>query len=224
MIIGITGNKLAGKDTIGRHLVHRHAFERKSFAAPLKKALAVLFDIPLEELEQHKVDDTVKVALGYENRPKLQDKEGNTWQPGVDFPEEIVPSAMWSPIISFSVRHLMQRFGTEVGRNTFGKDFWVDRALPLNGDQLKFEDGRISTNNIVVTDVRFENEAERIIDLGGVIIEVRRPEKDDGDTHESESGIPEHLIQYMIMNDSDFEGLYKAVDAVMENIYANASA
>ena len=200
MIIGLTGKKECGKDTAGRHLVHQHSFERVSFADDLKTALSILLDIPFMELEQHKSNPTVKLALGYENRPA-----------------EAPISAMWSPIVSYSIRHIMQRFGTEVGRNFFDEDFWVDRVLPYDHDNPSFA---YRDRKIVVTDCRFENEAQRILDLGGKIVEIRRP-TEHVDEHVSEAGIPDEMIEYVISNDSTIESLYKDVDAVLENIYAN---
>jgi hypothetical protein len=197
MIIGLTGKKECGKDTVGRHLVHKHGFERVSFAYKLKQAVAALFDL-------EGVDDVDELKNNYGNSLDL-----------VEVHLDIVSHPQKGHYTkSFTWREFLQRFGTEMGRNTFGKDFWVDQALPM-AYGMEFSD-----KNIVVTDVRFENEALRIVDLGGRIIEIRRP-TEHIDPHESEAGLPADMAEYVISNDSTLESLYKDVDAVLENIYAN---
>lgn len=56
----------------------------------------------------------------------------------------------------------------------------------------------------VITDCRFENEAQRIKLLGGDIIRVLR---DTGtyDTHASEAGLPDELVDVNLVNDSTLE-------------------
>ena len=69
------------------------------------------------------------------------------------------------PEWGFSVRHFLQVFGTEVMRNNFGQDFW-----------LKHMRNRIAVlDRVVITDCRFENEAALVRELGGIVVEIRRP-------------------------------------------------
>lgn len=62
-------------------------------------------------------------------------------------------------------RKLMQTLGTEWGRDTIGEDFWVDVMRTAIASMPPDE-------NIVIDDVRFENEAKLIRDLGGSIVSV----------------------------------------------------
>lgn len=171
MIIGFTGQAGSGKDTAGAYLIKQYNFERKAFADPLKKSIAALFDIPFWEVDKFKLDDTVFVAIGYKNEPvhvDLVDKEGNIYLPGIDFPEKIMPSKMWSPISEFTFRQFAQRYGTEAHRDIpeIGYNFWADLTLPVGG----FYAGR----KICITDCRFANEVERIQTLGGIVIKLLR--------------------------------------------------
>lgn len=68
------------------------------------------------------------------------------------------------PEWGFSTRHFLQVFGTEAMRNNFGQDFW-----------LKHMRNRIGNGRYVITDCRFENEAALVRELGGIIVEVKRP-------------------------------------------------
>jgi hypothetical protein len=71
--------------------------------------------------------------------------------------------------------------------------------------------------NVVVTDVRFENEAARILAEGGYVLEITRPgHKPDG--HASEDGLHEALIDGLIINNESIEDLYKDVNKLMEDI------
>lgn len=56
MLIGFTGRIGSGKTTAAKVLVNRWGFAHYAFAAPLKKAVSLLFDIPLDVLK----DSTAK--------------------------------------------------------------------------------------------------------------------------------------------------------------------
>src|SRR5438132_6903276 len=173
MIIGLAGNKQVGKDTIGKYLVDAYGYKRYGFADNVKLALAALFNVPVSQLEQYKNDPTCKVVIGWENRTLLRNA-----------PIDAKADAMWFPMVSMTLREAMQRMGTEVGRDLWGKDFWIDLDFPKQIGEW------IVTNlitNVVITDVRFENEVQRIKEMGGQIWLVRKEITEQSqDTHESE--------------------------------------
>lgn len=71
--------------------------------------------------------------------------------------------------LGYSYRHLAQTLGTEWGRHLH-PDFWL-RVLAL-----RLQSAELATENIVVSDIRFPNEADFITARGGVIVRVlRRP-------------------------------------------------
>lgn len=76
-------------------------------------------------------------------------------------------------------RQMMQWMGTDIVRSQLGKDFWVRHM-----DMFR----RLHpTQDIVVTDVRFQNEADWITKNGGVLCRVNRPDSSsDHDLHPSE--------------------------------------
>lgn len=63
-----------------------------------------------------------------------------------------------------TVRPMLQRLGAAV-RDHLGIDTWLDAAMS------SMEPGR----RYVISDVRFENEAQRILDLGGSVYRIDRP-------------------------------------------------
>jgi hypothetical protein len=77
----------------------------------------------------------------------------------------------------FSPRKAYQLFGTEFGR-ALRHDLWTFYAD-------RYFSGY---KNVVVTDIRFDDEAEWIRNKGGVVIHLMR-EVDCDDCHESENGI-----------------------------------
>jgi hypothetical protein len=101
------------------------------------------------------------------------------------------------PPIYKSARQMMQLLGTEWGRDLIHPDLWVIAA------RAQIE--RYAGENIVFDDVRFENEAAMIRELGGLIIHVDRLGNDDGDKHSSEDGIHDHKDDLFIDNDGDLE-------------------
>lgn len=85
-------------------------------------------------------------------------------------------------------RHALQTLGTEWGRTYMGENFWINRAI---GDFADDEP-------VVFDDVRFENEAETIRDLGGVVVRINSTYEGFGDIHSSERGITN--FDYTISN------------------------
>lgn len=109
------------------------------------------------------------------------------------------------------VRVLLQRFGTEVGRNLFGENFWVDqlhRKYDLTNPNL----------NWVVSDVRFTNEAEDIINSGGKVLRVTRPGVGPVNSHVSDSGLANFNYNGLIDNSGDLETLRTLVLNTLNNL------
>lgn len=97
--------------------------------------------------------------------------------------QDIVSRAGWDKAKENpEVRRLLQVYGTEAGRDIHGPDCWI------NAWKRKYA---TMTDNVVVTDVRFPNEADAIKELGGIIIEIMGPPRRGGvdSTHASEAGI-----------------------------------
>ena len=92
-----------------------------------------------------------------------------------------------------SIRKLTQTLGTEWGRELIDKDIW-----------LKVIDKQIRFGNFVISDVRFDNEAEMIVNKhkGFVINIIGLDNKYEISTsHKSEHGIKEEYIFTTIVND-----------------------
>lgn len=103
-----------------------------------------------------------------------------------------------------SVREGYQSLGTDWGRNMVGEDIWL-RAAKRNMENVIKAGGRA-----VCDDVRFDNEAELIHRLGGLVIEVGRPNLVQM-THASEAGVNPLSLDFSIFNDGEIDGLYDKI-------------
>lgn len=117
------------------------------------------------------------------------------------------------PYIGKSPRQLMQLLGTEYGRNLVHEDLWL--LLAANQIKKHRDDGY----NVVLTDCRFDNEADFVRYSEGKVIHVHRPSAGTSFAHSSEVGVKPCLEDYSLINDSTFGELYRQVDSLMEVLY-----
>ena len=110
------------------------------------------------------------------------------------------------PTAKMNWRQFMQRFGTESHRDIFGEDFWLEYTLPSNGHYH----GRL----IVITDVRFSNEAKRVKELGGRIWFVDRvTDRSSFDPHASEN--LDFGTDFMLPNNGTLDDLYATIEEAL---------
>ena len=91
-------------------------------------------------------------------------------------------------------REMMQLLGTEFGRSMIDERIWITALRK----QLRPD------RNYVIDDIRFNNEAMFVRERGAVI-HVERESVVENDTHISEAGIDEDLIDGTIRNISCYE-------------------
>lgn len=197
-LIGLAGLARTGKDTVGNFLVSHRNLKAYAFADPLKQACSATFGVPVNEF----YDDNLK------------DEMHSFW--------------------GITRREMMQKLGTECVRHVFGYDTWIRRAKlgwdllnenPVNRtsglyntDEKYIEMGEVY-DGMVITDCRFDNEAEFVKNEGGVIIEITRDiDKVGISGHESEAGVSPNYIDFNIYNASTLKYLYGQVDEVMKKL------
>lgn len=117
-----------------------------------------------------------------------------------------------NPAIRDEFRRLMQAMGTEVGRNQIAERLWLDKAT----EQLK----KVAPAPVVITDIRFTNEAQWLQQMGGYLIEVSRPGIGPANGHVSENPIPRHLIHAHIINDGTLEDLDGKIVSAVDQVNA----
>jgi hypothetical protein len=123
-------------------------------------------------------------------------------------------------------RRLLQVIGTECGR-AYDNDLWLKYMLKaMNMVELKhfgefIDDRKHVRSNIVVTDIRFQNEENFIRNYGGFVIRVTgRMYKlnDSALAHASEMEQEKIVADYTIDNSKDIGYLYWNVDSVYNEI------
>lgn len=118
-------------------------------------------------------------------------------------------------------RSVFQRFGTEIFRDNLDvffpelkylkENFWIYRFKLWYKEQIK--------NNpnikIVITDVRFQNEADVINEFGGIIIKVKRSNLINNDKHLSETSIDKIKSNFIINNNTTIEDYYNNLKKIL---------
>lgn len=101
------------------------------------------------------------------------------------------------------VRRLLQQLGTEAGRKILGPDVWIEAA------NRKI---RAIKGPVVITDVRFHNEAEAVRGAQGYLVRVDRPSLPvSTDEHTSETELDSYPFPLWLINDGSVADLHKDV-------------
>jgi hypothetical protein len=141
---------------------------------------------------------------------------------------------LWGPSEHRSprTREILQAFGTDFARK-YDPEVWVDymdrriKAYEQSGVDKCFphEPRRTTPQGIVITDLRFPNEAQMLRrEYGATIIKIVRPHSDDAalpehNRHESETAvatIPNEDIRYVVYNTGSREDLLDEAHRLME--------
>lgn len=210
MIIGLVGFIGSGKDTAAQMLVQAGAV-KDSFANPLK--------------------DTVSAIFGW----KRSLLEGDTLE-SREFRE--TPDMFWSRktgIPNFTPRLALQLLGTEVMRDHFHTDIWI------NSLEYRMRSRAQTNHTVIVSDARFRNELDLINSLNGAIIWVQRGELPEWyseavkanqgnaiskkimqtrykDVHESEWNWVGYDMDYVVDNNGSLEELSIQVDRIKREL------
>lgn len=221
-IIGLNGLKRSGKDTTASIIKRKYnggVVKTIGFADALKivgmKALG--FDRSDEALiwlaDSLKIDGVIRI-------------------------EYLEPGTGDLVIHEQDGRGYQQHLGTDA-RDVLSETLWIDKVLPppayfqevpsdlRDEAEDKRNEGNLRSRYpgvdlLVITDVRFENEAERIVALGGSVWEITRPGT-ESDGHASEQRLPEELISIGIANDGTIEELDDKVLLALEGVEFAAS-
>jgi hypothetical protein len=180
MIIGLSGYAQTGKDTIADYLVKNYGFTRVAFADPIREAV-------------YRLNPKISI-VDMRDVPLATAVDGLGWEA--------------VKVESSDARWLLQRMGTEVGREMFGENFWVDQAMKKASKYDK----------VVITDVRYPNELEAILRHSGTAWRVIKDDVGAVNRHASETALDHYQFEYIIFNNDTKESLYESVDSFMTDI------
>ena len=185
LVLGFIGKAKSGKDTAANDFQELMdgivPIYRKPFAGPIRE-IGKLFGYTMEQMTDQSLKET--------------------------YCNKIFPLV--------TPRKFMQLVGSEMSRNNLDKDSWVKLVKNfIEGEYekashyvTKIEDDKYHPSSIVmVTDVRFPNEAAMIKEMGGYLIKITRPSlsQDGADwhKHESEAYIDTIEADFNTVNDMD---------------------
>lgn len=191
MLVGVTGRAQHGKDSVGKFLVDNFGFTRFAFADTLKSMALALNPFILG------VDPDQGHLFTYEDEHEAYATLSS-----------IVRECGWEVAKSVpEVRRFLQVLGTEAVRDHLGEDTWVN-AMDLKLRKFgtwtfgsNVASSTYDTPDVVITDVRFPNEAAYIKAAGGMLFRATRRDFDNGlpAEHPSEALVSELRVDYDVV-------------------------
>lgn len=193
-LIGISGRKRCGKDTIA-DILSSILEARESAPDVIRVAFA---DAPKK---------AVASMLGYQSAAKME----ASFPLGKEHPLPLLGNV--------TLRKMYQTLGTGWGRKMIGTDIWVK----VLHNQIKDHLRPGSNTVVIVTDVRYDNEAEYIRNHGGLLIHVERPSVEPKGwrtwfLHSSERRVKRKPKEIIVVNDGTKEQLFIDVWVVVSEL------
>ena len=203
-IIGLTGLAGCGKDTVAQLLATHLRFSQLAFADALRNEVCEAFGVDLSILTRRDTKETPTPALAL---IRCSTDSG--------FGMALIDQCKWLKIGASlrkefeaprSPRQIMQWWGTEYRRQFYGQDYWTRTLKARVHIQQKGNQWRH-----VISDVRFDNEADAIRAMGGVIWQIKRPHLKHDTSHRSESDGSQFAPDLVIHNCHDIRHLQGVV-------------
>lgn len=178
-IIALSGFARSGKDETAKVLVEEFGFVQVAFADKLREMLYALNPYVLGEFD----------GMGHPHT-------------AVRLLQNVIDEYGWNgykeTMFGDEIRRLLQRLGTEAGRQTLWDTIWIDAALSNLDDNAK----------VVVSDARFFNEFDAVRHRGGEVWRIERPGVGPANSHASEmEAIDYPRFSAYIYNDGTLEDL-----------------
>lgn len=115
-----------------------------------------------------------------------------------------------NPKFNASPRELMQWLGTDIMREEFNKKFNYSGSIWIDSVKDKIKTLLKDNKDVVIDDVRFQNEVDMIHSLGGIVINLRNDLdntlNNSTSTHSSEN--QKLTFNYEFVNDKSYSNTY----------------
>ena len=207
MIIGISGKKQCGKDTICKIIQAIDSCSRTH--TPTVEEI-------VKELERPTIANSIWQKHAFADKLKRMCSVLTDF-PDITFWESAKIKDMRNPIFGMTNREILQKIGQSL-RENIHPDVWVKALLSgYEVTRIPLEMSRIEPQWII-PDVRMPNEAKTIKDMGGILIRVNR---NTGviDTHISEIALDDYEgFDFIIDNNGSIEELVIKVIDVYDRI------
>jgi hypothetical protein len=220
ILIGLAGYAGSGKDTAADYLVHTHGFIKLAFADPLREEVANAWRI--NPAGQHifserslKEHSTSLLALAHcADGAFVEAIIAESKQNG-ELTDDELRDALYCPR---SPRWVLQHWGTNYRRWLTAEDYWARQIA------RRIEQHMADGQSVVISDVRFDDEAELIHKNGGQVWRVWRHQvTPTGYSHSSETPISTRLVNSTLSNDGTIGDMEANIDALLSFIRAKAA-
>lgn len=197
-LLGVSGRKRSGKDTLAARLISHHGFTRVSFAEPMRKMLKAQDPI-VDWVEDEVRTDPVHLTevLGPDD----------DWETAKELPE---------------VRRLLQALGTEGGRAILGENVWVDAAFRVVDEipgPVVITDVRFPNEARAVQSwERYYGDRWDQDRTSGLLVRVTRPGLPEDDLHVSETALDDWSFPLHVPNTGTIADLHDVADAIVSNL------
>lgn len=203
-VIGLIGSAGSGKSTVARYIKRKYKAKWLDFATPIRDML-VAFD-----LSRNRPNSSKLLEINSKNLTAQDAKHNQLELAGVNS--------------GITTRTLLQKLGTEFGRNIIDENLWVMKLY----DTIYRDVNPDNTELIIIDGIRFNNEVEFINRFPRhAFLSVGRDSNEATLTetelkHLSESGVDWGLIAtkdiYPIDNSGALADTYMDVDAIMYDL------
>ena len=211
-LVCVLGKKRSGKDTIADYINKRNDAKIYKLAYPIKEALAASCDeLSFEDMDGLGVDR--EMSLGYNSSRVVEILKKCLAHNGLEY-EDIEGFVSQYDESSWSIRTLMQRYGTDLVCNKIDHLFWTKLAFKFYYDTIKHD---YKTRAIIIPDVRQPWEIESLKMLNCVVIHVQRDMiNNTKDIHSTEKGLPVSKGDFVVKNDGSVDELYEKVNKILK--------
>jgi len=206
IIIGVSGRKQSGKSTLCEHIRNNIVPSSNvySFADPIKNMCINVLGLSYRQCYGDDKDKNSLTKYKWDNLPQeVREKYGTKEEidepifvdkkiEGKEHKYKIAINRIFQRTGFMTAREVLQVMGTEIFREMFDKDVWVDATIrAIKGDPEQ------APQFAFISDVRFKSEVNKVMKEKGYIIHLTR--KVSEDNHSSE----------VDLDDFDFSSLGK---------------
>lgn len=207
MIIGLGGNKGAGKNTAANVLINKYNFTEVPFARPLKALCSYVFDIEFKYFDDPILKETPFKKLIWLNKSDINALifTANKLCTDPTKSKKLMLEVSKNKCLH-SPREMLQFVGTDLFRDCVHPLYWCEE---YKNEVSKYD-------KVVTPDVRFPNERETIRNLNGSLILIKRENFVQTDSHISENILgKDSEYNTVLVNNKDITHL----QTELENFY-----
>ena len=197
---------------LGNFSIESSNYQIKKFADKLKDIACLLIGCTREHLEDREFKEKELGEKWW--RYKIHDGSVFRWATLEEYNKE---GKYQKFIVKLTPRKLLQLLGTECGREILHPNIWVNALFADYSDrQFRGSTYESQISKWIITDCRFPNEAQAIVDRGGIVIRVNRYDENGMpyktlNNHPSETSLDNYEFDHVINNNGSIEELIEKI-------------